>query len=143
MWLTSATGTGSASLTWDAASSNEVLLVAAVGEDATTPVLTLSWPREVTTPWMWPGIVLGVLLVLAGAVYGFVTLRSRECHVRSPFPPTGGVDRRIRDRRRFAWGRDGLGRVRHAVARHLVDRRDGVDALKVHDPPRHARAGCP
>lgn len=77
MWLTSATGTGSASLTWDASSSNEVLLVAAVGEDATTPVLTLSWPREVTTPWMWPGIVLGVLLVLAGAVYGFVTLRSR------------------------------------------------------------------
>lgn len=84
MWLTSSSGTGSASLTWDASSSDEVLLVAAVGENATTPVLTLSWPREVTTPWMLPGIVLGGLLVVAGCVYGFLFLRTRDKVATAP-----------------------------------------------------------
>ncbi|SDD52602.1 hypothetical protein SAMN05216410_3430 [Sanguibacter gelidistatuariae] len=84
MWLTSATGTGSASLTWDASSSDVVLLVAAVGENATTPVLTLTWPREVTTPLMWPGVVLGALLVIAGCIYGLLLLRPRDRVASAP-----------------------------------------------------------
>ena len=84
MWLASAAGSGTASLTWDASSSDRVLLVAAVGENATTPVLTLSWPRTVTTPLMWPGIALGVLLIIAGGIYGFVTLRSRGKGTTTP-----------------------------------------------------------
>ncbi len=30
------------------------------------PELSLSWQREVATPWLWPGIVLGVLLLAGG-----------------------------------------------------------------------------
>ena len=84
MWLASAVGSGTASLEWDASSSDLVLLVAAVGENAETPELTLSWPRTVTTPWMWPGIVFGLLLVIAGGVYGYLTYRSQRGRETTP-----------------------------------------------------------
>lgn len=78
MWLASSVGSGTASLEWDASSSDRVLLVAAIGENAETPELTLSWPREVSTPWMLPGIALGVLLMIAGGIYGYITYRSHR-----------------------------------------------------------------
>lgn len=78
MWVESTSGTGSASLRWDATSTDQVLLVAAVGEDAAAPQLTLSWPREVTTPLLWPGVALGVLLVVLGLLYGLLTARRRS-----------------------------------------------------------------
>ena len=30
------------------------------------PALELSWQREVSTPWLWPGVILGALLLIAG-----------------------------------------------------------------------------
>ncbi|WPF83352.1 hypothetical protein SANBI_001019 [Sanguibacter sp. 4.1] len=78
MWVESTSGTGTATLDWDATSTDQVLLVAAVGEDAAAPQLTLSWPREVTTPLLWPGVALGVLLVVLGLIYGIVTRGRRR-----------------------------------------------------------------
>ncbi|WP_157607341.1 hypothetical protein [Sanguibacter suarezii] len=89
MWLASAVGSGTASMEWDASSSDRVLLVAAVGENAETPELTLSWPRTVSTPWMWPGIALGVLLIIAGGVYGFLTYRSQRGRPATPTNSSG------------------------------------------------------
>ncbi|MBI9116080.1 hypothetical protein [Sanguibacter suaedae] len=76
MWVAEAVGEGTASLEWDAGSSDQVLLAAVAGEGAGAPRLELTWPREVTTPWMWPGIVLGAVLVLVGLVVGVVGARS-------------------------------------------------------------------
>lgn len=78
MWVEATSGTGSATLGWDASSTDQVLLVAAVGEDAAAPQVTLSWPREVTTPLLWPGVALGVLLVALGLIYGLVTRGRRR-----------------------------------------------------------------
>lgn len=84
MWVESTSGTGTATLDWDATSTAQVLLVAAVGEDAAAPQLTLSWPREVTTPLLWPGVALGVLLVVLGLIYGIVTRGRRRRPVVAP-----------------------------------------------------------
>jgi len=76
MWVAEAVGEGTASLEWDAGSSDQVLLAAVAGEGAGAPRLELTWPREVTTPLMWPGIVVGAVLVLVGVAVGVVGARS-------------------------------------------------------------------
>lgn len=72
MWLAEATGDGTATLRWDAPAERAMVLVASTGDGATPPAVTLSWPRDVSTPWLVPGIVLGVVLLLAAAavLYG-------------------------------------------------------------------------
>lgn len=69
MWVAQATGTGSAQLTWHAQDGRWSLLVAGIGADgsAVNPTLEMSWPRVVSSPWLVPGLVVGGLLVLAGA----------------------------------------------------------------------------
>lgn len=78
MWVAQATGAGSANLRWSAQPGRWNLLVATSGEAAGAPTLELSWPREVSTPWLWPGVVIGALLVLAGVLLLVVNLRSRR-----------------------------------------------------------------
>lgn len=82
MWIAETSGTGAATLEWDASSDDEILLVASVGESPEAPVLELTWSRVVTTPWMWPGIVVGSVLVLVGLVLGTLWfVRARRQHV--------------------------------------------------------------
>lgn len=79
LWLRTATGTGSATLSVNATDADLVALVATDGT-APAPSLSLSWPRTVSTPWLIPGLVLGGLLLLVG-VFGFVLdlqLRNQE-----------------------------------------------------------------
>lgn len=79
LWLRTASGTGSATLSVNATDPDLVALVATDGT-APAPSLSLSWPRTVSTPWLIPGLVLGGLLLLVG-VFGFVLdlqLRSQE-----------------------------------------------------------------
>ncbi|PVU83667.1 hypothetical protein DDP54_12430 [Cellulomonas sp. WB94] len=64
LWVAQATGNGTATLTWSAQPGRWSLLVASLGEPS--PVIELAWPRTVTTPWLWPGVVGGALLLLAG-----------------------------------------------------------------------------
>jgi hypothetical protein len=65
LWVAQATGKGSATLTWDVPPGRWSLLVASLG--STSPTVQLAWPRAVTTPWLWPGIIIGALLLLAAS----------------------------------------------------------------------------
>jgi len=63
MWVAEAEGDGSAKLVWHAQPGRWSLL-AVSPESAAAPTLSLAWPRVVTTPWLWPCVVVGGLLVL-------------------------------------------------------------------------------
>lgn len=66
LWIAEVTGVGSATMRWSDLPGRWSLLAAGVGEDAAMPTIELTWPREVTTPWKGPGIVVGALLTLSG-----------------------------------------------------------------------------
>lgn len=77
LWVAQATGNGTATLTWDAQPGRWSLLVASLGDSS--PVIELAWPRTVTTPWLWPGVIGGALLLLAGLLLGArLWLRARR-----------------------------------------------------------------
>jgi hypothetical protein len=73
MWFAQETGDGSAELVWPTEAGRWSLLVASAGD--TTPTLSISWPRVVTTPWLWPCVIIGSLMVL---VSGLLLLRGRS-----------------------------------------------------------------
>jgi len=65
LWVAQATGDGSAKLVWPAQEGRWSLLVAGTGDSA--PSLSIAWPRVVTTPWLWPLVILGSILALGAA----------------------------------------------------------------------------
>lgn len=75
MWVTEVTGDGSASLEWTAPPSGRWSLMA-VSLGASDPTLELSWPQEVTTPWLWPGVAAGVLLIAVAVILAIRIRRS-------------------------------------------------------------------
>ena len=81
MWLVAAQGEGTATLTWNGVQGRDLLLVANTGDDAPPPHVTLTWDREVSTPLMIPGIVLGILTLLVGLV-----LLMRAARLTQPHP---------------------------------------------------------
>ncbi|WP_264029863.1 hypothetical protein [Cellulosimicrobium sp. SH8] len=78
MWFEESTGAGSASLRWSDQPGRWQLLVAGVGEGAVAPTLELSWPREVETPLLWPGVIGGAVLILLGLGIGAASLRPKR-----------------------------------------------------------------
>lgn len=92
MWVATAHGTGSASLTWQAQPGRWSLLV--VGSTAAgagvPPTLALEWPRSVTTPYLAPGVVVGGLLVLAALFLFWRDLRRRHGAAWTPVA-TGAI----------------------------------------------------
>lgn len=91
MWLARAEGEGSAQLEWTAPETGRyVLLAASVGDDAPPPAVTLSWPREVSTPLLIPGVALGSVLVLIAAILGVLELRRSRRAAVAP-TETGAV----------------------------------------------------
>ncbi|QAY68728.1 hypothetical protein ET471_00610 [Xylanimonas protaetiae] len=54
------------SLRWTDRPGRWSLLAAGVGEGAQAPEIELTWPRDASTPWLWPGVGVGALLLLAG-----------------------------------------------------------------------------
>ena len=65
MWTVQATGDGEAEITWTAQPGRWSVLAAST--DGSPLRLSLAWPQVVTTPWLWPCVVVGALLVLASA----------------------------------------------------------------------------
>jgi len=78
MWFEESTGAGSASLRWSDQPGRWQLLVAGVGEGAVAPTLELSWPRQVETPFLWPGVIGGAVLILLGLGVGAASLRPKR-----------------------------------------------------------------
>ncbi|WP_444662649.1 hypothetical protein ACT17Q_11960 [Cellulomonas sp. CW35] len=87
-WVAQATGDGSAELVWPAQPGRWSLLAVSRGE--VEPTLEISWPRVVTTPWLWPCVVVGALLVAAA---GVVLLRDWSSRRTGSWEPvhTGSV----------------------------------------------------
>ncbi|MFP3714342.1 hypothetical protein [Puerhibacterium sp. TATVAM-FAB25] len=77
MWVAQASGEGSATLRWSDQPGRWSLLAAGVGDGAQAPTVELTWPRTVTTPWLWPGVIAGAVLVLAGLAVLLVRRRRR------------------------------------------------------------------
>lgn|GEM_PF-328899 len=65
LWIAEATGDGDAEITWTAQPGRWSVLAVSTGD--APPRVSLAWPQVVTTPWLWPCVVIGSLLVLAAA----------------------------------------------------------------------------
>lgn len=82
LWVAEVTGTGSAELVWPAQEGRWSLLAVSTGESA--PTLALAWPRVVTTPWLWPCVAVGTLLVLVSAWLLLRGVRRRRAGLDEP-----------------------------------------------------------
>jgi hypothetical protein len=78
MWVVEETGTGEVTLSWTQTDGRWSLLAATDGT-APAPTITLTWPQDVRTPFLVPGLVLGGILLVAGlAMIVLRTLEKRE-----------------------------------------------------------------
>lgn len=81
MWVEEVNGVGEVTYSWSEVSGNWSMIVATDGTDP-APMVELTWEREVPTPALIPGIILGSLLLIGGLVLLALTLlaarRARE-----------------------------------------------------------------
>jgi hypothetical protein len=82
LWVVEETGGGSAQLEWPAQEGRWSLIAVSTGEAA--PTLSLAWPRTVTTPWLWPCVVAGALLVLLAGWLLLRDVRRRRAGLDEP-----------------------------------------------------------
>jgi hypothetical protein len=92
MWLDGGSGDGSAELTWEDRPGRYLLVVA--GDGTTAPErLTLTWTREVSTPWAVPLVVAGgVLLAAAAALAAVLLLLARRTRQPGTTPAPDPAD---------------------------------------------------
>jgi hypothetical protein len=67
LWVQRETGTGVTSLIYDRKDGRWLLLAATDGKAAAPSEISMTWPREVSTPWSTPLVVAGILALLAAA----------------------------------------------------------------------------
>lgn len=77
LWVAEAVGTGSAELTW-IDTPGRWSLVAATDGTGPAPEIELEWGRQVSTPWLVPGIVVGAIVLVAGATMFVLDLLARR-----------------------------------------------------------------
>jgi len=66
LWIRETSDDGSVTMLWDERPGRWSLLAAGTGADPEAPTLELIWRREVTTPWVWPGVFTGSFVLLVG-----------------------------------------------------------------------------
>ncbi|UNX53966.1 hypothetical protein MF406_13475 [Georgenia sp. TF02-10] len=82
LWVVEQDGTGTAELTWTDQPGRWSLLAATDGSGP-APRVSLTWPVEVTTPWLVPGVIVGAVVLLAGlALLALEVLTVRETRRR-------------------------------------------------------------
>lgn len=92
LWVASETGEGSATLEYEAREGRYLLLAASDGATPAPSELTLTWPREVTTPWSLPLMALGVLLLVGAAGIFLDSRRGSRATDHRPAPTTRGEE---------------------------------------------------
>lgn len=75
MWLSEVSGETTVSMRWTEEPGRVVLLAAGVGKNAEAPTVELTWPRPVTTPYLWPGVLGGGFLLILGVFMAIGTRR--------------------------------------------------------------------
>ncbi len=78
MWLAEASGDTAATLVWTGTDDQVVLLAALVAADGSAtggPALSLHWDQPEARSWLWPGVIAGVVLLVAGVI---LTVRGRR-----------------------------------------------------------------
>ncbi|WP_447924946.1 hypothetical protein [Georgenia muralis] len=124
LWPVEQTGTGTAEIAWEDAEGRWSLLAATDGASP-APQVALTWPVEVRTPWLVPGLVAGAVLLLAGlALLALDILTRREAGRRtadarpaattattSVLPTTAGAGLTRRELRERARAEEGRGRT--------------------------------
>ncbi|WP_449386544.1 hypothetical protein [Cellulomonas soli] len=88
LWVAEASGDGSVELVWPTTPGRWSLV--AVSTTGAAPTLSLAWPRTVTTPWLWPCVVVGGLMVLGALVVALRALRRRHAPEPAWTPVTTG-----------------------------------------------------
>ncbi|UFU07678.1 hypothetical protein [Ruania halotolerans] len=90
LWIEELSETGELTYEWSQVEGDWLMLVASDGSTP-APSVSLTWTREVTTPLMVPGIVVGGVLFLVGLVWLAIQLlmsreekRARERAARAP-----------------------------------------------------------
>lgn len=69
LWVAQVSADDEVEFEWIARDGRWSVLIAAVGEDAGPPTVSLAWPQVVTTPYLWPGVLGGGVLLLAGLAW--------------------------------------------------------------------------
>jgi hypothetical protein len=124
LWPLEQTGTGTAEIEWEDAEGRWSLLAATDGASP-APQVALTWPVEVRTPWLVPGLVAGAVLLLAGlALLALDLLTRREAGRRTAeprsaattttttvLPTTAGAGLTRRELRERARAEEGRGRT--------------------------------
>ncbi|MFZ5868985.1 MAG: hypothetical protein ACOYXW_00405 [Actinomycetota bacterium] len=88
LWLEQETGTGGVTYVYDPPPGAWLLLAATNGTVPGPTELTFTWPREVTTPWSVPLIVIGAVLLLGGiGLLAWLWQRGRPARVRPATVP--------------------------------------------------------
>lgn len=114
MWLSEVSGETTVSMRWTEEPGRVVLLAAGVGKDAVAPTLELTWPRPVTTPYLWPGVLGGGFALILGVFMAIGARRGKGGKSKSKKASKGRTPSTVRTRtpdsdlpRRDVFGVDG------------------------------------
>lgn len=112
MWWAEVSAPGEAVLDWTREEGRWSVLVASVGPQAGPARVSLTWPQEVRTPWLLPGVLAGSVLLLLGLAWWtliLVATRGAGGPTAEPEVDTTGMTRRqlreLEERRAAARGR--------------------------------------
>ncbi len=72
LWVDSVTGKEVANYTYRQTAGRYLLLLGTVGGPGAPATVTLTWPQAIVTPWSWPLIGIGSVLLLAALVVAIV-----------------------------------------------------------------------
>ncbi|MDR7384205.1 hypothetical protein [Promicromonospora iranensis] len=88
MWISEVSGETAVSMRWTEQPGRVVLLAAGVGKGAEAPTLELTWPRQASTPYLWPGVLGGSLLLILGVFMAIGARRSAKRRSGNGRPPS-------------------------------------------------------
>lgn len=77
LWIIEETGEGALTFEWTVPEGRWMALAATDGAEA-APNLSLTWDREVPTPLLIPGVIIGAFLLLVGLVLAYYAWRVRQ-----------------------------------------------------------------